>query len=151
MITQNHLGIMKIRKYTIVWLKTIIYGSLLSTVLSVPIIFIKMSYYLKPTIAIIIPFLVITILTSLIASIPTIAVMIKLRESLLRNKAESIVITNKINLIHWLGGIITFIIIAFLFEFGSLALIFLLVYLVSFLSIGHFLWQRELKSTMDRL
>lgn len=142
---------MRIRKCIIVWLKTIIFGSLLATVLSVPIIFIKMSYYLMPTISIIIPFLVITILASLIASIPTIAVMIKLRESLLRNKAESNVITNKINRIHWLGGIITFIIIAFAFEFGSLALIFLLVYLVSFLSIGHFLWQRELKTPMDRL
>ena len=93
----------------------------------------------------------ITILVSLIASIPTIAVMIKLRESLLRDKTESNVITNRINLIHWLGGIITIIIIAFLFEFGSLALIFLLVYLVSFLSIGHFLWQKELNTPMGDL
>jgi hypothetical protein len=76
--------------------------------------------------------------------------MIILRESFLKNKAESNVITNKINLIHWFGGIITFIIIAYLFEFGSLALIFLLVYLVSFFSIGHFLWQRELNTPMDR-
>jgi hypothetical protein len=139
------------RKCLTVWFKTVIFGSLLATVLSVPIIFIKMGYYLMPTISIIIPFIVITILVSLIASIPTIAVMIKLRESLLRDKTESNVIKNKINLIHWLGGIITFIIIAFVFEFGSLALIFLLVYLVSFLSIGHFLWQKELKTPMDGL
>lgn len=142
---------MKIRKYIILWLKTVIFGSLLATVLSVPIIFIKMDYYVMPTISLIIPFMAITILVSLIASIPTIAVMIKLRESLLRDKTESNVITNRINLIHWLGGIITFIIIAFLFEFGSLALIFLLVYLVSFLSIGHFLWQKELKAPMGDL
>ena len=142
---------MRIRKYLVVWFKTVIFGSLLATVLSVPIIFIKMDYYLMPTISIIIPFIIITILVSLIASIPTIVVMIKLRESLLNKKTESNVITNKINLIHWLGGIITFIIIAFVFEFGSLALIFLLVYLVSFLSIGHFLWQRELKKPLDRL
>lgn len=142
---------MRIRKCIIVWLKTIIFGSQLATVLSVPIIFIEMSYTLMPTIGIMFPFLVITIFTSLIASIPTIAVMITLRESLLRNKTESNVITNKINLIHWLGGIITFIIIAFAFEFESLALIYLLVYLVSFLSIGHFLWQRELNTPMDRL
>lgn len=142
---------MKIRKYIILWLKTVIFGSLLATVLSVPIIFIKMDYYVMPTISLIIPFMAITILVSLIASIPTIAVMIKLRESLLRDKTESNVITNRINLIHWLGGIITFIIIPFLFEFGSLALIFLLVYLVSFLSIGHFLWQKELKAPMGDL
>ena len=142
---------MKIRKYIILWLKTVIFGSLLATVLSVPIIFIKMDYYVMPTISLIIPFMAITILVSLIASIPTIAVMIKLRESLLRDKTESNVITNRINLIHWLGGIITFIIIAFVFEFGSLALIFLLVYLVSFLSIGHFLWQKELKTPMGSL
>ena len=142
---------MKIRKYIILWLKTVIFGSLLATVLSVPIIFIKMDYYVMPTISLIIPFMAITILVSLIASIPTIAVMIKLRESLLRDKTESNVITNRINLIHWLGGIITFIIIAFLFEFGSLALIFLLVYLVSFLSIGHFLWQKELNTPMGDL
>lgn len=142
---------MKIRKYIILWLKTVIFGSLLATVLSVPIIFIKMDYYVMPTISLIIPFMAITILVSLIASIPTIAVMIKLRESLLRDKTESNVITNRINLIHWLGGIITFIIIAFVFEFGSLALIFLLVYLVSFLSIGHFLWQKELKAPMGDL
>ncbi|WP_157662469.1 hypothetical protein [Polaribacter sp. SA4-10] len=110
-----------------------------------------MSYYLRPTISIIIPFLVITILVSLIVSIPTIAVMIKLRESLLKNNAASSVVTNKINLIHLLGGIITFIIIAFAFEFGSLALIFLLVYLVSFFSIGHIFWQKELKTPIDRL
>ena len=142
---------MKIRKYIILWLKTVIFGSLLATVLSVPIIFIKMDYYVMPTISLIIPFMAITILVGLIASIPTIAVMIKLRESLLRDKTESNVITNRINLIHWLGGIITFIIIAFLFEFGSLALIFLLVYLVSFLSIGHFLWQKELNTPMGDL
>jgi hypothetical protein len=142
---------MKIRKYIILWLKTVIFGSLLATVLSAPIIFIKMGYYLMPAISLIIPFIAITILVSLIASIPTIAVMIKLRESLLRDKTESNVITNRINLIHWLGGIITFIIIAFVFEFGSLALIFLLVYLVSFLSIGHFLWQKELKAPMGGL
>ena len=142
---------MKIRKYIILWLKTVIFGSLLATVLSVPIIFIKMDYYVMPTISLIIPFMAITILVSLIASIPTIAVMIKLRESLLRDKTESNVITNRINLIHWLGGIITFIIIAFVFEFGSLALIFLLVYLVSFLSIGHFLWQKELNTPMGDL
>ena len=142
---------MKIRKYIILWLKTVIFGSLLATVLSVPIIFIKMDYYVMPTISLIIPFMAITILVSLIASIPTIAVMIKLRESLLRDKTESNVITNRINLIHWLGGIITFIIIAFFFEFGNLALIFLLVYLVSFLSIGHFLWQKELNTPMGDL
>jgi hypothetical protein len=142
---------MKIRKYIILWLKTVIFGSLLATVLSAPIIFIKMGYYLMPAISLIIPFLAITILVSLIASIPTIAVMIKLRESLLRDKTESNVITNRINLIHWLGGIITFIVFAFVFEFGSLALIFLLVYLVSFLSIGHFLWQKELKAPMGGL
>jgi hypothetical protein len=77
--------------------------------------------------------------------------MIKLRESLLRVKTETNVIITKINLIHWLGGIITFIIIAFVFEFGSLALTFLLVYMVSFLSIGHLLWQKELKTSVDRL
>ncbi len=104
-----------------------------------------------PTISIIIPFIVITILVSLVTSIPTIAVMIKLRESLLKNKTESNVITNKINLIHWLGGIITFIIIAFVLEFAILSSIFLLVFLVSFLSIGHFLWQRELKNPIGRL
>ena len=142
---------MRIRKCLIVWLKTIIFGSLLATVLSIPIIFIKMSYSLMPTISIIIPFVVITIIASLFASAPTIAVMIKLRGSLLKKKAESNVIAHKINLIHWLGAIITFIIIAFVFEFGSLALIFLLVYLVSFLSIGHFLWQRVLKNPMDGL
>ena len=141
---------MKVKKYIIVWFKTVLLGSLLATVLSIPIILIKMEYHLMSTISIIIPFIVITIIVSLITSIPTIAVMIILRESLLKNKAESNVITNKINLIHWLGGIITFIIIAFVFEFGSLALIFLLVYLVSFLSIGHFLWQRELNTPMDR-
>ena len=142
---------MRVRKFIIVWLKTVIFGSLLATVLSIPIIFIKMSSSLMPTLSIIIPFLVITILASLIASIPTIAVMIKLRESLLRNKKDSNVIKNKVNLIHWFGGIITFIIIAFLFEFGSLALIFLLVYLISFLSVGHFLWQKELKTPMGTL
>ncbi len=110
-----------------------------------------MSYYVKPTIAIIPPFIIITILVSLVASIPTIAIMIKLRESLVRDKTESNIITNKINLIHWIGGVITFIIIAFVLEFGSLALTFLLVYLVSFLSIGHFLWQKELKTPIDRL
>ena len=93
----------------------------------------------------IIPFIAITMFVSLIFSIPTIAVMIKLRESLLRDKIETTVIKNKVNLIHWVGGIITFIIIAFVFEFGSLALTFLLVYMVSFLSIGHLLWQKELK------
>lgn len=145
------MEIMRIRKCIIVWLKTVILGSLLATVLSVPIIFIKMNYYLMPTISIIFPFLIITIFTSLIASIPTIAVMIKLCKSLLRNKTESNFITNKINLIHWLGGFITFIVIAFVFEFGSLALTFLLVYLVSFLSIGHILWQRELKNPIGTL
>ena len=137
---------MKIRKYIVLWLKTVIFGSLLATVLSDPIILIKMGYYLMPAISLIIPFISITILVSLIASIPTIAVMIKLRESLLRDKTESNVIRNRINLIHWLGGIITFIIIAFVFEFGSLALTFLLVYMVSFLAIGHLLWQKELKN-----
>jgi len=139
------------RKCLTVWFKTVIFGSLLATLLSVPIIFIKMDCYLMPTISIIIPFFLITILVSLIASIPTIAVIIKLRESLLKNRTESNLIKNKINLIHWLGGIITFIIIAFVFEFGSLALTFLLVYMVSFLSIGHFLWQKELKTPSDRL
>ena len=142
---------MKTRKCIIVWIKTVIFGSLLATVLSIPMIFIKMSYYVMPTISIIIPFIVITILVSLVTSIPTIAVMIKLRESLLKNKTESNVITNKINLIHWLGGIITFIIIAFVLEFAILSSIFLLVFLVSFLSIGHFLWQRELKNPIGRL
>lgn len=142
---------MRIRNCLIVWIKTVIFGSLLATVLSIPIILIKMGYNLMPTLSIIIPFIIITILVSLIASIPTIALMIKLRESLLRDNTESNVITNKINLIHWLGGIITFVIIAFVLEFGSLALIFLLVYLVSFLSIGHFLWQRELKTPMGGL
>ncbi len=142
---------MRVRKCIIVWFKTVIFGSLLATVLSIPIIFIKMSYYVKPTIAIIPPFIIITILVSLVASIPTIAIMIKLRESLVRDKTESNIITNKINLIHWIGGVITFIIIAFVLEFGSLALTFLLVYLVSFLSIGHFLWQKELKTPIDRL
>ena len=142
---------MRIRKCIVVWFKTVIFGSLLATVLSIPIIFIKMSYYVKPTIAIIPPFIIITILVSLVASIPTIAIMIKLRESLVRDKTESNIITNKINLIHWIGGVITFIIIAFVLEFGSLALTFLLVYLVSFLSIGHFLWQKELKTPIDRL
>jgi len=141
----------RIRKCIVVWFKTVIFGSLLATVLSIPIIFIKMSYYVKPTIAIIPPFIIITILVSLVASIPTIAIMIKLRESLVRDKTESNIITNKINLIHWIGGVITFIIIAFVLEFGSLALTFLLVYLVSFLSIGHFLWQKEFKTPIDRL
>jgi hypothetical protein len=112
---------MKVKKYIIVWFKTVLLGSLLATVLSIPIILIKMEYQLMSTISIIIPFIVITIIVSLITSIPTIAVMIKLRESLLRDKTETNVIITKINLIHWLGGIITFIIIAFIFEFGSLA------------------------------
>ncbi|MCK0178923.1 hypothetical protein MWU50_06460 [Flavobacteriaceae bacterium S0862] len=142
---------MKVKKYIIVWFKTVLLGSLLATVLSIPIILIKMEYHLMSTISIIIPFIVITIIVSLITSIPTIAVMIKLRESLLRDKTETNVIITKINLIHWLGGIITFIIIAFVFEFGSLALTFLVVYMVSFLSIGHLLWQKELKTSVDRL
>ena len=134
-----------------VWFKTVIFGSLLSTLLSIPIIFIEMSYYVKPTIAIIPPFIIITILISLVSSIPTTAVMIKLRESYVRKKMESNSIKNKINLIHWIGGMITFIIIAFVLDFGSLALTFILVYLVSFLSVGHFLWQKELKTPMDGL
>jgi len=136
----------RIRKCIVVWFKTVIFGSLLATVLSIPIILIAMSYYIMPTIYIIPPFIIITILVSLVSSTPTIAVMIKLRESLMRDKTESNVITNKINLIHWIGGVITFIIIAFVLEFASLSLTFLLVYLVSFLSIGHFLWQRELEN-----
>jgi len=136
---------MKVKKYIIVWFKTVLFGSLLATVLSIPIIFLNMDYYLMPTISMIIPFIAITMFVSLIVSIPTIAVMIKLRESLLRDKIETTVIKNKVNLIHWVGGIITFIILAFVFEFGSLALTFLLVYMVSFLSIGHLLWQKELK------
>ena len=67
---------MKVKKYIIVWFKTVLLGSLLATVLSIPIILIKMEYHLMSTISIIIPFIVITIIVSLITSIPTIAVMI---------------------------------------------------------------------------
>lgn len=137
---------MKVKKYIIVWFKTVLFGSLLATVLSIPIILLKMEYNLLSTASIIIPFIVITIIVSLITSIPTIVVMIKLLEFFLRNKTDTNVIKNKVNLVHWLGGTITFIIIAFVFEFGSLALTFLLVYMVSFLSIGHLLWQKELNS-----
>lgn len=139
---------MRIRECIIVWFKTALFGSLIATLISIPIIFIKMENYLMPTISIIIPFIVLTILASLITSIPTIAIIIIFRESLLRSKTKSNLITKKINLIHWFSSIMTFIIIAFAFEFSKLALIFLSVFLISFLSIGHFLWQKELKNTI---
>ena len=50
---------MKVKKYIIVWFKTVLLGSLLATVLSIPIILIKMEYHLMSTISIIIPFIVI--------------------------------------------------------------------------------------------
>ncbi|PTM04518.1 MAG: hypothetical protein DA407_12970 [Bacteroidetes bacterium] len=139
---------MRVRECISVWFKTVIFGSLLATGLSIPIIFIEMSYYVMPTLYMIIPFILITIIVSLIVSIPVIALVIKMRESLLKDKAASNVIVHKINIIHWLGGIITFIIIAFALDFAKLLLLFLLVYAVSFLSVGHYLWKKELKTML---
>lgn len=136
---------MRIKTPLTVWLKTALFGSILATVLSLPIIFIKMSYYVMPTIGMITPFMIITTLVSLVVSIPTLAFIIIFRESLLRKKIKSSIISKKISFTHWIGGVITFLLIAFAFEFSSLSLIFLSVFLVSFLTFGHFLWQRELK------